>query len=192
MKKLNTKFLVTLLILFFSIFYSIPAIFENHKSFPKFYDPKSIRLGLDLQGGSHLLLEVDTNTVLKEKSEYLVDDIRAALRKEKIKYSNLGSKLSGAVVTITDKKLTNDDCSNDLRYGTLGHWRYRSMLADPSAVPMNWIAWHNHGIPKQKNWAWHFFFSFEFQLWSANEVQSRMQAKCHQTDRLEPFDRSSL
>ena len=49
-------------------------------------------------------MEVDTNSVLKEKSEYLVDDIRSALRKKKIKYSNLGSKLSGAVVTITDKK----------------------------------------------------------------------------------------
>jgi preprotein translocase subunit SecD len=75
---------------------------------PKIFSKKQVNLGLDLQGGSHLLLEVDTNTVLKEKSEYLVDDIRAALRKQKIKYSNLGSKLSGAVVTITDKNLISD------------------------------------------------------------------------------------
>ena len=49
-------------------------------------------------------MEVGTKSVLKEKYEYLVDDIRSDLRKNKIKYSNLGSKLSGAVVTISDGK----------------------------------------------------------------------------------------
>ena len=55
-----------------------------------------------MQGGSHLLLEVDTKAVLKERSEYLVDELRSILRKGKIKYTNLGSKIKGAVVTITD------------------------------------------------------------------------------------------
>ena len=40
--------------------------------------------------------------MLKEKSENLVDEIRSALRKSKIKYSNLGSKVTGATVKITD------------------------------------------------------------------------------------------
>ena len=48
-----------------------------------------------LQGGSHLLLEVETNDVLKEESENLVDQIRSFLRKSKIKYTNLGSKIKG-------------------------------------------------------------------------------------------------
>ena len=40
-------------------------------------------------------------------TEDLVDDIRKSLRKSKIKYSNLGSKITGAVVTITDpEKIT--------------------------------------------------------------------------------------
>ena len=37
-------------------------------------------LGLDLQGGSHILLEVDTNDVRKEKLETLRDDVRRVLR----------------------------------------------------------------------------------------------------------------
>ena len=37
-------------------------------------------LGLDLQGGSHILLEVDTNAVRKEKLETLRDDVRRVLR----------------------------------------------------------------------------------------------------------------
>ena len=52
-----------------------------------------------------LLLEVDTKAVLKERSEYLVDELRSILRKQKIKYTNLGSKIKGAVVTITDNDL---------------------------------------------------------------------------------------
>ena len=49
MRKVNTKFLVTLFILFFSILYAIPVLFPEHKIISKFYDAKSIRLGLDLR-----------------------------------------------------------------------------------------------------------------------------------------------
>ena len=88
------------------IYFIYPNFYNKTEvtALPNYLSKKQVNLGLDLQGGSHLLLEVDTNSVLKEKSEYLVDDIRSSLRKKKIKYSNLGSKLSGAVVTITDEK----------------------------------------------------------------------------------------
>ena len=64
---------------------------------------KQVNLGLDLQGGSHLLLEVETKTVLKEESENF-NGKRSFLRKSKIKYTNLGSKVTGAVVTVKDKE----------------------------------------------------------------------------------------
>ena len=94
------------LICLLGIYFIYPNFFNKTEvtALPNYLSKKQVNLGLDLQGGSHLLLEVDTNSVLKEKSEYLVDDIRSSLRKKKIKYSNLGSKLSGAVVTITDEK----------------------------------------------------------------------------------------
>jgi preprotein translocase subunit SecD len=87
-----------------AIYYIIPNLYGKSEvtALPNYFSKKQVNLGLDLQGGSHLLLEVDTNSVLKEKSEDLVDDIRKALRKSKIKYSNLGSKVTGAVVTISD------------------------------------------------------------------------------------------
>ncbi len=46
-------------------------------------------LGLDLQGGSYLLLEVDSNYVKKEKLEQIRDDIRRTLRDAKIGYTGL-------------------------------------------------------------------------------------------------------
>ena len=54
------------------------------------------------------MLEVDTRAVLKERSEYLVDELRSILRKNKIKYTNLGSKVKGAIVTITDENKLQD------------------------------------------------------------------------------------
>jgi preprotein translocase subunit SecD len=41
-------------------------------------------LGLDLQGGSHILLEVDSNAVRKEKVEALRDDVRRVVRDNRI------------------------------------------------------------------------------------------------------------
>ena len=45
------------------------------QAWPK-WAQRHIVLGLDLQGGSHLLLEVDANAVRKEKLQALLDDVR--------------------------------------------------------------------------------------------------------------------
>lgn len=50
---------------------------------------KPITLGLDLQGGSYLLMEVDTNDLVKEKLTTLADLSRSELRREKIRFSGL-------------------------------------------------------------------------------------------------------
>ena len=55
-------------------------------------------LGLDLQGGSHLLLQVDADFVRKEKGENLRDDVRRVLRETKIGYTNLA--LQGLTVSV--------------------------------------------------------------------------------------------
>ncbi|MGH6790113.1 MAG: SecDF P1 head subdomain-containing protein, partial [Pseudolabrys sp.] len=58
------------------------------ESWPK-WAQRHVVLGLDLQGGSHLLLEVDTNAVRKEKLEALRDDVRRVLRDARIGYTGL-------------------------------------------------------------------------------------------------------
>jgi preprotein translocase subunit SecD len=70
--------------------------------------PGQINLGLDLQGGSHLLLEVDTATVIRELMETLVDSLRAELRKERIGYDRLGVEGLGVGVTIQDPQRIAD------------------------------------------------------------------------------------
>ena len=59
-------------------------------------------LGLDLQGGSYLLLEVDSNYVRKEKLDQVRDDARRVLREAKIGYTGLASRPDSVEVRVKD------------------------------------------------------------------------------------------
>ena len=65
---------------------------------------QTVSLGLDLQGGSSLLLEVQIDAVYKDKVESLVGDVRRALNKAKprIGYTNLTGGPDSLQVQITD------------------------------------------------------------------------------------------
>jgi protein-export membrane protein SecD len=65
------------------------------------YGLKPITLGLDLQGGSNVLLEVDRNDLKDKLGQQIVGDIRAALREAKIGYSGINRGDSGVTVRIT-------------------------------------------------------------------------------------------
>lgn len=62
-------------------------------------------LGLDLQGGSYLLLEVDANYVKKEKLDQVRDDVRRALREAKIGYTGLVTRGDAVEVRVKDTDL---------------------------------------------------------------------------------------
>src|SRR6202521_1142262 len=64
-------------------------------------------LGLDLQGGSYLLLEVDSNYVKKEKLDQVRDDARRVLRDAKIGYTGLASRPDSVEVRVKDADLQN-------------------------------------------------------------------------------------
>ncbi len=100
------RIIFVVFICFLSVIFVIPNFYGKSEvtALPSFFPKKQFNLGLDLQGGSHLLLEVGVNDVLREKSNDLVDEIRKTLRKEKIKYSQLGSRGVGATVTIKNSE----------------------------------------------------------------------------------------
>jgi protein-export membrane protein SecD len=53
---------------------------------------RTVHLGLDLRGGSYLLLEVDMKAVIKERLDGLVDGVRQALRPGSIFYQTLDAQ----------------------------------------------------------------------------------------------------
>ena len=75
---------------------------ETAESLPDWIPHKQINLGLDLQGGSHLLMEVEVGSVIKESLNSLVDEIRTAFRKARIGYTGLGVQGMGVSVKLTD------------------------------------------------------------------------------------------
>src|SRR6202158_3476146 len=88
---------------------AVPNFFPEAKvkTWPQ-WAQRHLVLGLDLQGGSHLLFEVDANSVKKDKLDQVRDDVRRALRDAKIGYSGLAVRNDSVEVRITqDTDLQN-------------------------------------------------------------------------------------
>src|SRR6201984_2198715 len=66
---------------------------------PNFLPHKQVALGLDLRGGSYLLLEVDVAAAQREKLNNLIDNVRNALRDANIGYTGLEAE--GDAITFT-------------------------------------------------------------------------------------------
>jgi len=78
------------------------------------YGLRPITLGLDLQGGVNILLEIDREDLKKRLTEQLVGDIRSSLREGKIGYNGINRGPDGVRVRIT-KPEDMDKAVPDLR-----------------------------------------------------------------------------
>ena len=58
---------------------------------------KPMYLGLDLRGGVHFLMQVDTQSVIRKAEETVADDLRRAMRDEKIRYLTVKRVGSGGI-----------------------------------------------------------------------------------------------
>ena len=83
---------------------SLPNAFspQTVATWPNWLPKKQVSLGLDLRGGSHLLLEVDMNAVLKERLNNLVDALRTEFRNAKIGYTGLSAGADGVTFTVRE------------------------------------------------------------------------------------------
>ena len=62
-------------------------VYLTSSNFLKFDDnwiSRNINLGLDLQGGSYLLLEIDTKPVITQKIQNTASSIRSLLKQKKL------------------------------------------------------------------------------------------------------------
>ena len=84
------SFLILLSIIL-GVIYAIPNFINisNERISYSFLPGKKINLGLDLKGGSYLLLKADMDVVFDEKLLSLMSDIRYSLRKNKVGYKKL-------------------------------------------------------------------------------------------------------
>ena len=103
------KKLAILFVAIFGVLLAVPTIMPGTaKYFPSWIKP--IPLGLDLKGGAQLLLEVDTATMMQEKSVQLYDEVRTTLidrDKGVVRFSNLRNVDGVVSFTVRD----SDDVS---------------------------------------------------------------------------------
>ena len=100
------KKIVVIVVCLIGILYASPNLLRNDipLDLPGFAPGKKVSLGLDLQGGSYLLLEVDLTVVIKEYLESITSSVRQQLRKEKIGYRGLGTTRSSVILTIRNEQ----------------------------------------------------------------------------------------
>ena len=70
---------------------------------PTLWPHKQINLGLDLQGGMHLVLEVDTEKVVESTTERISQEIREQLKKNRIRHVSV-EPIEGSRISIEAKK----------------------------------------------------------------------------------------
>lgn len=70
-----------------------------------------LKLGLDLRGGVHFLMEVDMDAAMKKMTDQLVNDFRTELRNNGIRLSGARAEGDSVVVAFRDSKTRDDALS---------------------------------------------------------------------------------
>ncbi|MDG4898279.1 MAG: protein translocase subunit SecDF [Mesorhizobium sp.] len=105
---------------------------------PSWVPKRQMTLGLDLQGGSHILLQMDQNDLIKDQLETTRDEIRTLLRDAKIQYTGLGGTGRTVQVRINDPsqveaaKTALKPITNPITAGLFSGGSVQSMTLDNS------------------------------------------------------------
>ncbi|WP_037987520.1 protein translocase subunit SecD [Thalassospira permensis] len=96
---------------------ALPNLFTPAQlaDWPSFLPTRQVALGLDLRGGSHLVLEIDTAAMIAERLEITRDDVTTALRKAHIDVNSIQISNDQVIVSLSDTK-DHDGALDALEY----------------------------------------------------------------------------
>lgn len=103
-KNLGLRSAIFAVLIIVALVYLVPTFSKELPSWWKILPKNKVRLGLDLQGGTHLVMQVEGEKALKAEIERVADVIKDDLRERKIKYSNLTPNSTNGI----DLTLLND------------------------------------------------------------------------------------
>lgn len=104
-----------------------------------------MKLGLDLRGGVHFLMEVDMSEAIRKMTEAKIADFRTDLRSEKIRYSGIRQSAKGIEVQFRDaENLAKAERflktrSNDMVFSDISSGDNHLLLANMSEVYLKQI-----------------------------------------------------
>lgn len=104
MKMLASRAVVYSLIILFGLLSALPNVLPENiqQKLPEWYVQNQITLGLDLRGGSHLLMEVDTGDLLRTDNQQLADRLIGELRTARIQHDTPVVTADGIRLSIPD------------------------------------------------------------------------------------------
>ncbi|MDP2697994.1 protein translocase subunit SecD [Thalassospira sp.] len=90
------------LILLIGLITALPNLFtaDQLAKWPDFLPTRQVALGLDLKGGSHLVLEIDTKAMIAERLQAASDEARNDLRQAGIRGQNIRTDADGLTITL--------------------------------------------------------------------------------------------
>src|SRR6185312_8445802 len=106
----NWKILLICAACALGVLFSLPNVFTPAQLafLPQSVPHKQVSLGLDLRGGSYLLLEVDFAAAQKERLTTLVDSVRNKLRDAHLGYTGLSVDNEAIVFTLREPDRIED------------------------------------------------------------------------------------
>ena len=98
------KIILVLASAIFGLVFTLPNLLPASalQSMPAWLPHDRLSLGLDLRGGSYLLMEVDTNALNKERLTNLTEDVRTKLQVAQVGFTELALTGTAINVRITD------------------------------------------------------------------------------------------
>ena len=99
-KSLKIRIAITTIVCLAALYFLVPSFITSLPSPWNDYFPKDkIHLGLDLQGGMHLVLEVDADKALESMVERMSNDLKESLMNSKVRFRKV-EKSTGATMAL--------------------------------------------------------------------------------------------
>ena len=103
-KSIKLRFILIAVFLVISIVYCLPNVYELKGDIKKYLPSDKVRLGLDLKGGMHLLLELDTAKLMENMVERRFNALKDAMITDGIRFLGLDKKEYSVLVTVRSEQ----------------------------------------------------------------------------------------
>ena len=100
LKSLKLRVFFILLFLAISVIFCLPNVVELQGTWKKYLPSDKIHLGLDLKGGMHLLLELDTAKMMQNMVDRKFSALKDAMIRDGVRFLGLDKHDSSISITI--------------------------------------------------------------------------------------------
>ncbi len=115
---------------------------QTSEDLPSWLPNKQINLGLDLRGGSYLLLEAELESVIEEHLENLADSLRRELRRAKLDHGAITVQGQSLRLTLSDPNARDQlrtivgQLSNEFQVSTTDDGKAELVFTDPALAAL--------------------------------------------------------